>query len=250
MEHITFLQLAEKVLAMVRCPMSPSKIWADAVGFGWDKLVATKGKTPAATLGAQLYSHVKRNGPTFAKEPGRKGGFYLKPKDAAVALQFPTDIDRMDESSFYKPFAEWLVKMKECTKAISLGGSRFGGKWGTPDVLGKREALRSHIIKGSTEIVSAEVKVDSNQLITAFGQACSYKLFSHKSYLVVPKSSGADDISKLDALCQIFGIGLVLFDSTSTSQPDFEIRVRPSRHEPDMFHMNRCMKEVESELFG
>ena len=249
MEHITFLQLAEKVLSAIHCPMSPNKIWSDAVGLGWDKLVATKGKTPAATLGAQLYTHVKRNGPIFAKQPGRRGKFYLRQLGAS-AESHAAPMRTKDEIAFYKPFADWLVKMKECTKAIPLGGNRFGGKWGTPDVLGKREALRSDIIKASTEIVSAEVKVDSNQLITAFGQACSYKLFSHKSYLVVPKSSVADDISKLDALSQIFGIGLVLFDSTSTTRPDFEIRVRPSRHEPDMFHMNRCMKEVESDLFA
>jgi hypothetical protein len=116
-------------------------------------------------------------------------------------------------------------------------------------VIGKRESQRSDIIKAPTEIVSAEIKIDSGALITAFGQACSYKLFSHKSYLVVPKDSPPDDMSKLDALCQIFGIGLVLFDSVRVGQPGFEIRVRPQRHEPDMFHMNRCMREVEAELF-
>jgi hypothetical protein len=249
MEHLTFLELAKQVLAAARVPMSPNEIWNLATDEGWDKSVASKGKTPSATLGAQLYTHVKHGGQVFAKQPGRKGKFYLR--SASQREEVVASPQRLkDEVAFYKPFAEWLVKMKECTKAIALGGNRFGGKWGTPDVLGKRESLRSDIIKASTEIVSAEVKVDSNQLITAFGQACSYKLFSHKTYLVVPKSSGADDISKLDALCQIFGIGLVLFDSSSTAQPNFEIRARPLRHEPDMFHMNRCMKEVESELFG
>ncbi len=159
--------------------------------------------------------------------------------------------EEIKEENFYKPFSDWLVnEVEECTKAIALGGSRFRDKWGTPDVIGKRERLRSDIIKAPTEIVSAEIKADTRDLITAFGQACSYKLFSHKSYIVIPKNSSQEDISKLDALCLIFGIGLVLFDSSNVSDPLFEIRVRPLKHEPDMFYVNKYMKLIEKELFG
>lgn len=88
------------------------------------------------------------------------------------------------EGDFYKPFADWLVnEIEECTKAIPLGGNLFKDKWGTPDVIGIRESKRSDIIEFPTEIVSAEIKLDSNGLITAFGQACAYKIFSHKSYI-------------------------------------------------------------------
>lgn len=159
--------------------------------------------------------------------------------------------EKIKEEDFYQPFADWLVnELEECTKAIPLGGNKFKDKWGTPDVIGKREPLRSDLIKPPTEIVSAEIKTDSRDLITAFGQACSYKLFSHKSYLVVPNNSPPDDISKIDALCLIFGIGLVLFDSSNVDNPKFEIRVRPTRHEPDMFHTNKYMKMIEKELFA
>jgi len=159
--------------------------------------------------------------------------------------------EKLREEDFYGPFSDWLVNdVEECTKAIPLGGNRFRDKWGTPDVIGKREPLRSDIIKAPTEIVSAEMKVDTRDLITAFGQACMYRLFSHKSYIVVPKNSTQDDVSKLDALCLIFGIGLVLFDSGNLANPKFEIRVRPLRHEPDMFYVNKYMKLIEKELFG
>jgi hypothetical protein len=87
-------------------------------------------------------------------------------------------------------------------------------------------------------------------LITAFGQACSYKIFSHKSYIVVPNESLDEDLTRLDALCRIFGIGLILLDSTSPKQPGFEIRVRAAKHEPDMFYVNRYMKLIEDDLFG
>jgi hypothetical protein len=161
------------------------------------------------------------------------------------------EVEEIKEVDFYEPFARWLVEeLEECTKAIPLGGNRFKDKWGTPDVIGKRESRRSDIVKAPTEIVSAEIKADARELITAFGQACSYKLFSHKSYLVIPKNSSDEDISRLDSLCLIFGIGLVLFDNTNPSDPKFEIRVRPVKHEPDIFYVNYYMKMVEKELFS
>jgi len=161
------------------------------------------------------------------------------------------EITKSKEESFYKPFADWLVnETEEATKAIPLGGNKFKDKWGTPDVIGIREPRKSDIIKIPTEIISAEIKADSTNLIIAFGQACSYRLFSHLVYLVVPKQSNQEDISRLDALCLIFGIGLVLFDVSNKEDPDFEIRVRPIKHEPDIFYTNKNLKLIEKELFG
>ena len=133
---------------------------------------------------------------------------------------------------------------------VGLGGNRFKDKWGTPDVIGVREAKKSDIIKFETEIVSAEVKLDAANLITAFGQACAYRLFSHKSYLVVPSASAQADLARLDALCRIFGIGLILFNVADPQSPGFEIRVRAAKHDPDMFYVNKCMKVIEDDLFG
>lgn len=157
---------------------------------------------------------------------------------------------RIKEESFYEPFADWLQNdLEECTKAISLGGNKFRDKWGTPDVIGKRESLKSDIIAAPIEIVSAEIKPDTSQLITAFGQACAYCIFSHKTYLVVSDASPQDEIARLDSLCQIFGIGLVLFDSNNPKDPKFQIRVRAVKREPDLFYANRYMKVIETELF-
>lgn len=154
------------------------------------------------------------------------------------------------EEQFYAQFADWLVnEIEECTKAIPLGGNKFKDKWGTPDVIGVREPRKSDIIKPPTEIIAAEVKTDSQALIVAFGQACSYKLFSHRSYIVVPDDSSDEDIARLDALARIFGIGLILFDKQA-KEAEFEIRVRASRHEPDMFYVNKYLKLIEDDLFA
>lgn len=186
--------------------------------------------------------------PNEVYKPARGLFRYIKFKEERKP---PSEAGKIREEDFYEPFASWLVnELEECTEAIALGGNKFKDKWGTPDVIGKREPRRSDIVKAPTEIVSAEIKADARDLITAFGQACSYKLFSHKSYIVIPKNSSQDDISKLDALCMIFGIGLVLFDNSNPKDPQFEIRVRPLRHEPDMFYVNKYMKLIEKELWG
>ena len=154
------------------------------------------------------------------------------------------------EEDFYQPFADWLVNdLEECTNAIELGGNIFKDKWGTPDVIGIRKAKHSDIIKFPTEIVVGEIKTDTSAPIVAFGQACAYKIFSHKSYIVVPKNSQIDDITRLDTLCRQFGIGLILFNSNNPEDPNFEIRVRAIKHEPDMFFVNKNLKLIEDKLF-
>jgi hypothetical protein len=163
----------------------------------------------------------------------------------------PKQPSRIKERDFYESFADWLVNdVEECTKAIPLGGNRFRDKWGTPDVIGKRESKRSDIIQAPVEIVSAEIKPDTTQLVTAFGQAAAYCLFSHKSYLVISRKSPDDEIARLDALCQVFGIGLVLFDSENPKDPQFAIRCRARFQQPDLFYANRYMKLIEVEMFA
>ena len=142
-----------------------------------------------------------------------------------------------------------FTSSEECTKAIKLGGNKFKEKWGTPDVIGIREPNKWDIIQFPVEIVSAEVKLDPNNLITAFGQACAYRLFSHKTYLVVPKESQESDKARLDILCQLFGLGLVFFDSGNSDLPNFEIRVRPIKQEPDMNFVNENLGKIKEELF-
>jgi hypothetical protein len=163
----------------------------------------------------------------------------------------PKQPRRYREEDFYEPFADWLVnETEECTKAIALGGNRFRDKWGTPDVIGKRESKRSDIIQAPVEIVSVEVKPDASQLVIAFGQACAYCLFSHKVYLAISNKAPDDEVARLDALCQVFGLGLVLFDSENPKDPRFTIRSRPRYQQPDLFYANRYMKLIEVEMFS
>jgi hypothetical protein len=168
-------------------------------------------------------------------------------------VQTYPDTFQVKEKDFYQPFADWLVgETEDCTKAIPLGGNLFKGKWGTPDVIGVRDSKKGDIIQTPTEVVSAEIKTDTNELITAFGQACAYKLFSHKVYLLIPNQSTKEDLDRLDSLCLIFGIGLVLFDAKNPIQPNFSIQARPAKHEPDTYYSNMFLKlitDFENKLF-
>jgi hypothetical protein len=123
-------------------------------------------------------------------------------------------------------------------------------RWGTPDVIGERESKRSNVIKAPTEIVAAEIKADRLQSVTAFGQACVDRLFSHRSYWVLPKQANADEIARLDALCEMFGIGLVTFDREHPRAPAFSVLVRPRSRRPDLFYTNRNLALIERELFN
>ncbi len=147
------------------------------------------------------------------------------------------------EKNFYKPFAYWIVnELDECTKAEEVGGSIFKDKWGTPDVIGIKESRKTDILKFPTQLIAAEIKTDANNLITAFGQACAYKLFSHKSYLVIPRNSGEDDLARMESLSLLHGIGLIRFNNDDPDNPEFEIRNRAIQHEPDLFYTNRYVR--------
>jgi hypothetical protein len=151
---------------------------------------------------------------------------------------------KVKEEDFYEPFADWLKnELDEVTVAIPMGGAGLQKKWGTPDVIGVYKPLASHRIKFDLEVISAEIKIDPLQPVVAFGQAAAYRLFSAKSYVVMPSSISEEDYSRLEALCMLFGIGLVLFN-TDPEEPDFKIRVRAQRFPPDMFYVNEFAERI------
>ena len=80
--------------------------------------------------------------------------------------------------------------------------------------------------------------------MVAFGQAVSYRLFSTKTYIAMPTTLTEEDLDRLESLCILFGIGLVLFDLNKQT-PQFSIRVRAQRFSPDMFYVNELAKRLE-----
>lgn len=177
-----------------------------------------------------------------------RGLFVLKKYAERVVEHKPdlaTNLHLPKETSFYQSFADYLEQdLEECTKAISLGGNRFGDRWGTPDVFGVYKFSEADAVRPPVEIISAEIKTDTNQLITAFGQACAYKIFSHKVYLAAPKEA---DTGRIESLCSRFGIGLILFNKNDSEDPRWEIRTRAVKSEPDYFYVNEYLQRLGDE---
>lgn len=149
------------------------------------------------------------------------------------------------EADFYPGFAEWLVENDEATVAEPLGGSSFGGKWGTPDVLGIFKPRGQDIYRFAPQIIACEIKATPQQPVVAFGQAVAYRLFAHKSYIVVPRSTSAEDMSRLKSLCSLHGVGLVTF-LLDVATPDFGVVVLPALAEPDMFYVNAMLDRLKA----
>ncbi len=166
-------------------------------------------------------------------------------------------IPRIKEEDFYEPFSDWIKNdLGECTEAVAFGRNYLGKKWGTPDVIGIYKPSLRDVVKFQPEIISAEIKINPSDPITAFGQAIAYRLFSSKVYLVEPNTMLPEDQDRIEALCILFGVGLILFD-LDVKNPNFVIRVRAQRYTPDMFYVNEfadklynTKRDVFRKLFG
>ncbi|MFK3650835.1 hypothetical protein ACI2IY_20685 [Lysobacter enzymogenes] len=200
------------------------------------------------TVNGSLH-HFRNHLPAGVSRPDR--GVYAIGDGAAqepAQVALPT-VFRHRETDFYQPFADFLVgDLEEATRAEPIGGNGAGGKWGTPDVIGLYEARPSDPIKFTTEVVAAEIKIDTQSLIVAFGQACAYKLFADRVYIVVPRNSNPNDLKRLDALASVVGIGLVKFNADDPDNPEFQVMVRAAKHEPDYFYTNEVLSNFKREF--
>lgn len=223
-------------------------IKANPNGIRWADLhraVAKQLNENSNTIHGSLYAFSRQLPEGFHK-PDR--GLYAYGNVASVE---PTvaPVNRSREADFYQSFANWLVgDLEEATKAEPIGGNAAGGKWGTPDVIGLYEPRESDPVKFTKEVVAAEIKIDTNSLIVAFGQACAYKLFAHRVYIVVPRSANANDLKRLDALAGVVGIGLVKFNADDPENPEFAVMVRAAKHEPDYFYTNEVLGHFKKQL--
>ena len=164
----------------------------------------------------------------------------------ATDVVIPT---RFHEDDFYQPFADWLIsQLEEATIAVPIGGNMVGGKWGTPDVIGLYQPRRTDPIQFTDEVIAAEIKIDTNSLIVAFGQACAYKLFAHRVYIVVPRNAPLKDLQRLDALAGVVGIGLIKFNAENPDNPEFQVMARAAKHEPDYFYTNDVLVRCKAQL--
>lgn len=239
--------------------LAKKKLASSIGGVRWTTLVkeigASSPDTPINTIWGSTQRFFK-NDPDVVKLS--KGIYGLKSK---LAVSEPDDAAEKEnaetvevspsgvsfsEKDFYAPFSEWLRDgLDEVTEAIAIGGNIFKGKWNTPDVIGVLRPLKGDLIKFDPQIVSAEIKTDPSQPVVAFGQAISYRLFSHKCYLVLPDTTLEEDAERITGLATVFGLGLVFF-SLDPANPNFRLETRALLAQPDMVYVNQMAKRLEA----
>jgi len=180
------------------------------------------------------------------------------PQDAKATPKKSTTKGDPSEEEFYEPFATYLRELEKGTVAIPLGDSRPNRKkkWGNPDVLGANKFTglkNSAALTPAIEFISAEIKKDTTPavIIQSFGQACAYKAFSHKVYLVIPKdyNKSAGIEARIEALCIRFGIGLIVFvpNTEDPTKTKWEIRVRANKSEPDYLLLDEILGNLSED---
>jgi hypothetical protein len=242
MAKLTGKQIAEQVLGIVLA--NPEGIRYAAI---IKQMSEQNPETPTNAIAAQVVKLVT----TFPTKVSKlsKGLFGPAGETGSDATIKPVAEHlvggKVSEDDFYQPFADWLKDEDEVTYAAPLGSKFLGALWGTPDVIGTYRSTAGDLIKFPAEIVSAEMKTDPSQSVVAFGQANAYRLFSHKTYIAMPTTLKEFDKDRLQSLCVLFGVGLVLFDLNKDA-PNFSIRARAQRFSPDMFYVNKLAEGLKS----
>lgn len=148
---------------------------------------------------------------------------------------------KLDENSIYQPAKDYLLSREECTHAVIVGGNIFGKKWGTPDILGAIRANSDAVYKPPLEIIAIEIKDEGYSPVEALGQAMAYKLFSHRTWLILPDDN---DLDRIEGIAISANIGLISFSKESDGF-DFVTLNRPIAGHPDFAEVNNILEELK-----
>jgi uncharacterized protein len=233
---MTFLELAETVLKEEKRPLTSNEVWDLATEKGYDKQLKSKGVTPWATLGAQIYVNAKDNPKSpFAQTDSRPKKFYLKvqanqldlSQDAITKEPIAVKKKRFDflEKDLHPYLTYYAYYHLRCyTKTInhSQSSKKEFGEWAHPDMVGcyfplddwKQEVyeLSSSIGNISIRLLSFELKreLSFGNLRESFFQTVSNSSWANESYLVAAEVSTDQDFrDELSRLSTSFGIGVI-----------------------------------------
>lgn len=236
---MTFLELAEKILKEEARPLSATEIWNLAVQKRYDKKLNSQGKTPGATLGAQIYVNCKDNPKSiFGKTDSRPKKFFLK--SMGKTIDFSGETTQEDtvtlkqkklsylEKDLHKILTYYAYYHLHCyTKTInhSLSNKKEFGEWVHPDIVGchfaledwKKEVYDFSGVIGvrAIDLFSFEIKRELNfgNLRESFFQCVSNSSWANHSYLVAAQVSEEEDFfDELSRLATSFGIGIIELD--------------------------------------
>lgn len=231
----TFLDFAKDVLIDSGKPLTFMEIWKVGVKKGFEKnIVNNTGKTPWQTLGARLYTDVKREDSIFYVYSKKPILFWLKDKKFTESKLLDSinldtkdkEKDKLNERDFHPLLVKFAhTEFNAYCKTIyhekskkSVGGK---DKWIHPDIVGvhftfmddyKPETLE--IMKGienEFELFSFELKIrlDWSNYKESYFQAVSNSSWANQGYLVVFERIDDELLKELGRLNNSFGIGVI-----------------------------------------
>ena len=252
MPQMTFMELIRKVLEEEQRPLSPVEIWQIAQAKGYDKSLASHGKTPWDTISAQLYVDVRDNPHSlFAKVSSRPAKFVLrsllesqglKALEAAARTVTPT-VTPYTEGDLH-PFLVYYAfhRLRAYLKTIrhQRSGKKDYAEWVHPDMVGcafpfddwNPTVVEVSQLLGNTavKLYSFELKRELNfsNLREAFFQTVSNSSWAHEGYLAAAAIANESDFrSELERLSTSFGIGVIHID---VEDPDATEVILPARY--------------------
>jgi hypothetical protein len=233
---MTFLQLAELVLKEEKIALTSNEIWVLAKEKGYDIKLNSVGKTPWATLGAQIYVNTKDNPKSvFSQTDSRPKKFFLKTLEDQIdqlSIQKKSE-DRKArthrinflEKDLHPYLTYYAYYHLNCyTKTINHSQStkKEFGEWVHPDLVGcsfpfddwKNEVydLSASIGNVSIRLMSFELKreLSFGNLRESFFQTVSNSTWANESYLVAAIISDEEEFrNELSRLSTSFGIGII-----------------------------------------
>lgn len=257
MANLTFLELAKKVLEETAKPMTSDEIWDTAAMKQYDKLLDSSGKTPWATMGAQLFVAVRDKKDTpFVKLGARPSRFFLKslmkgsedeylskyPAPAPQPEKKPGLLER-DLHPFLAHYAHLFLQAHTKTIQHTKSDKKEYGEWVHPDMVGcyfplddwKPEVIElgSALGNNAVKLFSFEIKRELNfgNLRESFFQTVSNSSWANEGFLVAAEISANEEFrGELGRLSASFGIGVIKLnlDDPNSSETIFPARTRDS----------------------
>ncbi|KAF5433626.1 hypothetical protein C5S35_15935 [Candidatus Methanophagaceae archaeon] len=236
MKKITFLELAKKVLREENNPMTVEEIWEFAQEKGYDTFVATKGKTPWRTIGAQIYTDIRDNDDSpFIKIDSKPRKFFLKElaseedlkkikekEEKVVETPTKTKYSEKDLHPLLTYYAYTYMGIYTKTIRHQKSSKKTYAQWLHPDLVGvyfpidewTTEVLDFGMAVGSrlVKLYSFEMKTELtfSNIRESFFQTVSNSSWANEGYLVAPKISQDEEFMfELKRLSTSFGIGII-----------------------------------------
>ena len=210
------------------------------------KRVSSETGTNLNTCNGNLYN-LPNELPDKVSRPSR-GLFILKENEKFLkdtseeAPEQQSDI-KLNEEGIYEPARNHLLGNGECTHAVIVGGNSFGKKWGTPDIVGVIRADSDAVYKPILEIIAVEVKNEGYDPVEALGQAMAYKLFAHRTWLVLPHDN-QNEIERIQGIAITANIGLISFTGKDKDL-EFTTLNRPTSGCPDIIEVNKMLEKLK-----